>query len=118
MSFGCTDGNQFVSTFCPSPAITRRSMAVMLARDLAGGDAQVPSRLSDAGNGRAYDCTDGKGNAFTDVPDSDADCKYIYFIWSRKVVDGFGDGTYGPEDSVSREQMAKYLTNAYQLSLQ
>jgi hypothetical protein len=34
------------------------------------------------------------------------------------VVDGFGDGTYGPEGVVSREQMAKYLTNAYELSLQ
>jgi len=118
MSYGCTDGNQFTPTFCPAPAITRRSMAVMLARDLAGGDAQVPAKLPDSGNGRAYDCTDGKGNAFTDVPDSDVGCKYIYFIWSKNVVDGFGNGTYGPEDLVSRDQMAKYLTNAYQLTLQ
>jgi len=117
LSYGCTDGPQFSSIYCPGPAITRRSMAVMLARDLAGGDSQVPSRAPDSGNGRSYDCTDGKANAFADVPDSDPGCKYVYFIWSKNVVDGFGNGTYGPDDAVARDQMAKYLTNTYRLRL-
>ena len=90
----------------------------MLARDLAGGDSQVPARSPDPGNGRAYDCTDGKPNAFPDVPDGDIGCKYVYSIWSKNIVDGYADGTYGPADPVTREQMSKYLTNAYQLTLQ
>jgi hypothetical protein len=117
LSYGCSDAAQFQSKFCPDPSIDRRSMAVMLARDLAGGDGAVPSSAPDPGNGRAYDCTDGRPNAFSDVPDSDPGCKYVYFIWSKNVVDGYGDGTYGPETMVRRDQMAKYLVNAYDLKL-
>ena len=117
LSYGCTDGSQFVSTFCPTAPITRRSVAVMLARDLAGGDSLVPARAPDSGNGRAYDCTDGKPNAFPDMPDSDIGCKYVYFIWSQNIVDGYADGTYGPANTVTREQMSKYLTNTYHLDL-
>jgi hypothetical protein len=117
LSFGCTDGTQFVSTFCPSSPITRRSMSVMLARDLAGGDSQVPVKMPDPGNGRGYDCSDGQPNAFDDVPDSDPSCRHIYYLWSKSIVDGFGDGSYGPDDPVLRSQMAKYLTNSYRLQL-
>jgi hypothetical protein len=93
-------------------------MAVVLARDLAGGDSAVPDKLADPGNGRGYDCTDGSANAFSDVPDSDAGCKYMYFIWSKNIIDGYGNGQYGPENSVLRGQMAKFLTNTYKLTLQ
>ncbi len=117
LSYGCTDGAQFTATYCPSVAIDRRSMAVMLARDLAGGDSAVPASAPDSGNGRAYDCTDGQANAFSDVPDSDAGCRYIYFLWAKEVVDGFGNGLYGPDDPVARDQMAKYLTLTYNLTL-
>ena len=117
LSYGCTDGNQFVATFCPTTPITRRSMAVVLARDLAGGDAQVPSKASDTSNGRSYDCTDGGANTFTDVPDSDAGCKYVYYLWARGIVAGFGNGFYGPDDPVNREQMSAFLTNTYRLTL-
>ena len=117
LTFGCTDGTQLQSTYCPGSAITRRSMAVMLARDLAGGDASVPSSGSNAGTGRSYDCTDGQANAFADVPDSDVGCRYVYYIWSQGIVDGYGDGDYGPDDPVQRDQMSKFLVNAYRLTL-
>ncbi|HKB69292.1 MAG TPA: PQQ-dependent sugar dehydrogenase [Thermoanaerobaculia bacterium] len=117
LSYGCTDRTQFTSTFCPAANITRRSMAVMLARDLAGGDASVPSKAPDSGNGRSYDCTDGKANAFADVSDSDVGCKHIYYLWSKNIVDGFSGGNYGPDGSVLRAQMAKFLANTYRLTL-
>ena len=117
LSFGCTDGTRFTSRYCPADAIDRRSMAVMLARDLAGGDSSVPASSADAGTGRSYDCTDGKPNAFSDVPDTDSGCRYVYYIWSKGIVDGYGNGTYGPGDPVERDQMAKYLTYTYGLSL-
>jgi len=117
LSWGCTDGTQFTAKFCPAPAITRRTMSVMLARDLAGGDASVPAKAPDPGNGRAYDCTDGAANAFSDVPDSDVGCRYIYYLWSKNVVDGFGNGIFGPGLSVTREQMSKFLVNTYKLTI-
>jgi hypothetical protein len=117
LSFGCTDGTQFTSTFCPNTIITRATMAVFLARDLAGGDGSVPSSAPDSGNGRAYNCTDGLPNAFSDVPDSEPRCRYIYFIWSKNIVDGFGNGIYAPNNSVLRDQMSKFLTNAYKLTI-
>ncbi|HET9793469.1 MAG TPA: PQQ-dependent sugar dehydrogenase [Thermoanaerobaculia bacterium] len=118
LAYGCTDAAQYTSTFCPGTNILRRSMAVMLARDLAGGDSSVPAKLADPGNGRGYDCTDGGANAFTDVPDSDTGCRYIYFIWSKNIVDGYGNGLYGPGDAVTRGEMSKFLTNTYGLTLQ
>ncbi|HET9795923.1 MAG TPA: S-layer homology domain-containing protein [Thermoanaerobaculia bacterium] len=117
LSFGCTDAARFTSNYCPGIAINRRSMAVMLARDLAGGDSLVPSSAPDPGNGRSYDCTDGQPNAFSDVPDSDAGCRFIYYLWSKGIVDGYGNGLYGPGDPVLRDQMAKYLTLTYGLRL-
>ena len=62
-------------------------------------------------------CTDNAANFFPDVPDSDVGCKYIYFIWSRNIVDGFADGTYGPGLPVTREQMSKFLVNTYKLTI-
>ncbi len=117
-SFSCSDqGVSFASTWCPSAALTRGELAAILARDLAGADSAVPSKLPDAGNGRAYDCTDGKANAFSDVADTSPFCRFVYYIWSRGVIDGFGDGTYRPGSSVARDQMAKFLVNAYGLTL-
>jgi hypothetical protein len=117
LSWGCTDGTQFTSTFCPGTAITRRSMSVILARDLAGGNASVPAKAPDSGNGRAYDCTDGAANAFTDVADSDPGCRYIYYLWSKNVIDGNGNGTFTPDNSVTRGQMSKFLVNTYKLTI-
>jgi hypothetical protein len=115
--FGCADGTTFQSTFCPLSETTRASMAVFIARNMTGGDSQVPSRLSNPATGLSYDCTDGQPNAFSDVSDTDPDCRYIYYIWSQEVVVGFGNGLYGPASSVTRDQMAKYLTSAFGLVL-
>ncbi len=111
-SFGCTEAPSYASTWCPDSAISRGTLAEILARDLAGGNDTVPSSANNAGNGRAYDCTDGQPNFFSDVVDSDPLCRFVYFIWSRGVVDGYADQTYRPSTSVSRDQMAKFLVNA------
>ena len=34
------------------------------------------------------------------------------------IIDGFTDGTFGPEEKMTRSQMAKILVNAYHLKLQ
>jgi len=117
-SFSCSEQQPaYASTWCPDAPLTRGEFAAILARDLAGSDAAVPGKRADPGNGRGYDCTDGKANVFTDVPDDSPFCRFVYYIWSRGIVDGFGDGTYRPDGSVPRDQMAKFLVNAYALTL-
>ena len=115
-SFSCDEQATYATTWCPGAPVTRGSLAKILARGLAGGDGAVPATRPDSGNGRAYDCTDGQPNAFTDVPDSDPLCRFVHFIWSKNVIDGFPDGTYRPGLAVPRDQMAKFLANAYALT--
>jgi hypothetical protein len=114
-SFSCGEQASFGSQWCPNAALTRGAFAAVLARDLAGGDAAVPAKLPDPGNGRGYDCTDGQANFFSDVGDASPMCKFVYYIWSQGVVDGFGDQTYGPDGSVTRGQLSKFLVRAFGL---
>jgi len=116
-SFRCDEQAAPGTTWCPASAITRGSFARILARGLTSGDAAVPNVHSDARTGRSYDCGDGKANAFSDVTDASPLCRFVYFIWAKGVVDGFPDGTYHPSAPVPRDQMAKFLVNAYGLTL-
>jgi hypothetical protein len=106
--------------FCPGDTVNRRSMAVFIARALVapGGDAQVPDANTGTGAfaARSYDCVNGPA-PFPDVPTSDANCKQIGYIWSLGIVDGFLDGTYGPDLPTTRAQMAKFIVNAFHLSI-
>ena len=115
-SFSCDEQPSYGSQWCPAAPISRGSVARILARDLAGSDAAVPSKLPDSGNGRAYDCTDGLANHFSDVADASPICKFVYYIWAKGIIDGFGDQTFRPSDPLARDQMAKFLVNAYGLT--
>jgi hypothetical protein len=115
-SFGCTELPSFQKTWCPGAAINRGALAEILARAMTGSDDAVPVKRANPGNGRGYDCTDGLPNAFSDVADSNPLCRYVYFIWSQDVIDGYGNATYGSGVEVPREQMAKFLVNAFGLT--
>ena len=114
-SFSCDEQASFGSQWCPNAPLTRGAFAAVLARDLAGSDAAVPATLPDPGNGRGYDCTDGQANFFSDVADASPVCKFVYYIWSQGIVDGFGNQTYGPAGSVTRGQLSKFLVRAFGL---
>jgi len=115
-SFGCAEQPPLQKTWCPAATIDRGALAEILARALTGDDAAVPAKRANPGNGRGYDCTDGLPNAFSDVPDSSPLCRHVYFIWSQGVIDGFGNGIYGPTSAVPRDQMSKFLVNAFTLT--
>lgn len=103
--------------YCQTDVTARRTMAVFLSRAMVDpmGDENVPSAYTDPATGRGYDCANPASLGFTDVGAADVNCRHIYYIWARGVVDGFVDGTYGPSLPVSREQMAKFLANAFAL---
>lgn len=54
---------------------------------------------------------------FSDVPSGSSQARYINVLASsqiedllgRRIVSGYGDGTYGPRDTVTREQMGTFM---------
>ena len=46
---------------------------------------------------------------FTDVPDDAWSAPYVYELTKRGIVSGYGDGTFGPENTVQRCEYAKML---------
>ena len=68
--------------------------------------------------GLSYSCNSGSPNVhFTDVPVTDTFCKHVHFLWARGIIAGCTSTTYCPTGTVSRDQMAKFLVNAFALSL-
>jgi len=54
---------------------------------------------------------------FTDVPASSPFCRWIEELVRRAVVAGCGGGRYCPQDPVSREQMAVFISATFGLTL-
>ena len=115
ITVGCGGGN-----YCENTNVDRTTMAIFLARAIVApdGDALVPDANTGTGafSGRSYDCTNGPG-PFTDVAAGSFGCAHIGFIWTLGIVDGFGDGTYGGGLLLTRDQMSKFLVNAFNLSI-
>ena len=80
-------------TYRPEDTVTRAEMAALIARI------------------QGYDET-AKGSAntvFTDVPASHWASGYIAQANNQGIVNGYGDGTFGPEDTVLYEQAVKMI---------
>jgi len=81
----------------PEVAVSRDQMAVFIARAMAGGDAAVPK---------------GKGGTFTDVDPSQWAYDCIQYTSEAGVVQGYPDGSYQPDETVTREQMAVFIARS------
>ncbi len=51
----------------------------------------------------------GKSGTFIDVPESVWYTDAVEWAAAQEIVMGYGDGTFGPEDEISREQLAAML---------
>ena len=82
----------------PAYDVTRAQMAAFIVRAVEGEPA-----------------TDycSSGSLFTDVTASDWSCKYINRLYELGITTGYGDGRYGPDDLVTRAQMAVFLGRAF-----
>ena len=59
---------------------------------------------------RSYGEIKASGNtAFTDCSDEDYYGKYVDWAAEKDIISGYGDNRFGPEDAVTREQMAAIL---------
>lgn len=54
-------------------------------------------------------CGQGKSGTFSDVPEYEWYTEAVEWAASQELVCGYGDGTFGPEKAVTREQMATIL---------
>ncbi len=81
------------ATFAPNTAITRADFLMALGK-LSGADVS------------GY-----KASSFTDVKSSDPAMAYIEWAVDNKIVFGYGNGKFGPNDPITREQMAVMMMN-------
>jgi hypothetical protein len=109
---GCTAGQ-----FCPSAPVDRAAMAAFLVRGLLV--APIPEvRNDDPVTGRRYNCQSAAPETFfSDVPPTHAFCAAIHYLWARGFVAGCGADTYCPAAPVTRDAMAKFLVNTFDLKL-
>ncbi len=90
ITIGFTDG-----TFRPEGSVTRAQMAAFLMRSLGIFTPDVPTE-----------------DPFDDVPKDAWYAGFVAELKARNISQGFGDGTYGPDDVVTRDQMAAFLMRA------
>ncbi len=61
-------------------------------------------------------CTSGAATAdFKDVPDTSPYFAYIHDLKTLGIVDGIAEGIYGPKQTLTRAQFAKFVSVAFQL---
>jgi len=92
---GCSSGN-----YCPETPVTRDQMAVFLLRTLEGPAFVPPACVTPL---------------FGDVPCASPFSRWIDELANRGITAGCGGGNYCPSGSVSRGQMAVFLSTTFSL---
>ncbi len=80
-------------TYKPEDGVTRAEMAALIARIQGYGETAKANA----------------NTAFTDVPASHWASGYIANAAGMGIINGYGDGTFGPDDSVKYEQAVKMI---------
>lgn len=84
------------STFGLNDVVTREEVAVMVAKAKGLNGAPRETR-------------------FSDVPKSNPNSGYIQAAYEARILGGYPDGTFKPNDKVTRGQMAVFIANAFDL---
>ena len=91
ITVGCGGGN-----YCPSQPVTREQMAAFIIRALGVPNPPPPAQ-----------------QRFADVPPSNQFYPFIEEMAVRRITVGCAPGSYCPSAPVTREQMAAFLTRAF-----
>jgi CSLREA domain-containing protein len=112
VTLGCATGK-----FCPTGNVSRIEMAAFIAKAIkapAGGAAIPVTYGPDPVTGISYSCNPASpSNLFFDVPATDPFCKHVHYLRATGVIAGCGVTSYCPTQSVKRDEMAKFLSNAF-----
>ena len=84
-------------TFRPDETVTRAQMAAIICRTL-GYEDQAQSSMGTT--------------IFNDVAADHWASGYINVAQAQQIINGYGDGNYGPEDKVTYEQAVKMIVSA------
>ncbi|WP_062526443.1 S-layer homology domain-containing protein [Demequina rhizosphaerae] len=84
---GYSDG-----TFRPRESVTRRNLAKLLYRYAGRPDVDLPEE-----------------SPFADVSPSDGGYRAMVWLYQAGIASGFDDGSFRPNDEVSRRNLAKFL---------
>lgn len=84
------------ATFAPADTATRMDVIVMLAKALKLDNTP-------------------KATGFKDVPKSHKYSGYIYEATKAGIINGYPDGTFKPDQKVTRGHMAAFIARAYKL---
>ncbi len=113
---GCATG-----LYCPSQNVTRAEMGIFIAKAMvapAGGPGVPLTYGPDPVTGFSYSCDASSPNLhFLDVTVADTYCKHVHYLWARGVVAGCSATEYCPSLDIGRDEMAKFLSNAFNLFL-
>ena len=90
-------------TFKPADSATRATVAVAIARAVAGGDSAIPAAPS--------------APSYSDVPAEYWAYKHIEYLKTQNIMTGYEDGTFKPDASALRYTMAVVLARAKGLDL-
>ncbi|PYQ62331.1 MAG: hypothetical protein DMF53_13230 [Acidobacteria bacterium] len=94
---GCGGGN-----YCPTNPVTRNQMAVFLIKTVEGPSYVPPACTTDP---------------FNDVPCSSPFAPWVKQITDRGITAGCGGGSYCPNNTVVKAQMAVFSTVSFHLPL-
>lgn len=95
---GCGNGN-----YCPSSPVTRAQMAIFLLRSKHGASYMPPPAT---------------GTVFNDVSAGAFAAAYIEQLAAEGITNGCGGGSYCPDSSVTRGQMAIFLVRTFSFPTQ
>lgn len=116
ITLGCT-----AESYCPHQPVSRAQTAMLLARAMVGSDAAVPVTYTDTATGLTYSCSPSSPNVhFLDVDPATDYCRHAHYLWARGVLSGCASSPgpmFCPADTANRMQMAKLLTNTFDLKL-
>jgi len=116
VTLGCSAGK-----YCPTGHVTRIEMAAFMAKAIvapAGGAAVPQTYGPDPVTGISYSCNPASpSNLFDDVSATDPFCKHVHYLRAKGVIAGCFGNSYCPANTVKRDEMAKFLGNAFNLDL-
>ncbi|MFS0782043.1 S-layer homology domain-containing protein [Bacillus sp. 1P06AnD] len=87
-------------TFKPGQSVTRAQAAIMIGRAISEDGEEAPKAAT----------------KFKDVSPSSVASGYIKQAADAGIIQGFPDGSYKPEQKVTRGQMAIFLSRAFELT--
>ncbi|NLC07886.1 MAG: S-layer homology domain-containing protein [Syntrophomonadaceae bacterium] len=92
----------------------RRGLTKILCLTLTLAFLMLQFMLADLKNNQAQAAETG---LFTDVTEDSPNFAYINYLANQKIISGFPDGTFHPQEGVTRAQAALFLVKVLGLNL-